>query len=223
MKRLMYGLLCLPGLCAYLTLSPPREHEALAPAVAATVLVTTDVGSGSGAIVAPNLVLTAMHVVALSEAEECAPFKITLSDGTKRAAELVSCSLTSDIALLQLSAPVDISPIRIATEPPEPLERVYQTGCALGRCGRVGVGFWARTRRTEILGEPMTLRSITGGFTWPGMSGGPVVDARGRLVGVTSAVETGGSDEEIIIPELGLAADYDDLVDFLRSTLHGAN
>lgn len=166
---------------------------ALADAVqaAGAALVTVDARPrfpASGVVTAPGLVLTASHVVHLDE------IKVTLPDGEELAAELLGRDPHSDLAVLKFSAAKGIA-AQTNTAP-----QVGQLALALGRPTAEGVQ--ASLGIVSAIGGP--LRSHHGGLLesylrtdaipYPGFSGGPLVDAEGRVLGInTSGLGMGAS------------------------------
>ena len=135
----------------------------------------------SGIATAADLVLTADHVVEREDG-----IRVTLPDGTGLAATLAGRDPGSDLAVLRLERP--------AAAPAEPAEsaRVGQLVLALGRPSTDGLeaslgvvsalGGPARTHRGMI---DRYIRTDTTPF--PGFSGGPLVDAEGRVVGLNTS------------------------------------
>ena len=135
----------------------------------------------SGIAYAADLVLTADHVV---EREE--NITVTLGDGTQLSAALAGRDPGTDLALLRLE--------RAAARPADPAKsaRIGQLVLALGRPSTEGleaslgvvsaVGGPVRTRRGMI---DRYIRTDTTPF--PGFSGGPLVDAEGRVVGLNTS------------------------------------
>lgn len=144
---------------------------------------------------------------------------------------IVASSDSADLALLECSgATGDVPPLPLAEEPPQPGESVYVLGYPTGiraLLARSAPGFVDAMRRdssvdfwrvAEELAEaghisPLATRGIVGQVTatavvydaetTQGGSGGPVLDARGRVVAVNRAVmeEFGGSN-------LGVPVEY---------------
>jgi S1-C subfamily serine protease len=142
----------------------------------------------SGVVTAPGLVLTASHVVHEDE------IKVTLPDGEELSAELLGRDPQSDLALLKLSAAKGTA--AEVNEGPQ----VGQLALALGRPAPEGVQ--ASLGIVSAIGGPV--RSHHGGLLesylrtdaipYPGFSGGPLVDAEGRVLGInTSGLGMGAS------------------------------
>ena len=163
--------------------------DAVAKAGAATVLVNARQRMpASGVAYAADLILTADHVVEQEEG-----ITVVLPDGSEVPARLVGRDPTSDLAVLRLE--------RAVASPAEPaLEsaRVGQMVLALGRPGSEGIeaslgvvsaaGGPVRTRRGGLLERYLRTDTIP----YPGFSGGPLIDASGRVLGInTSGIAPG--------------------------------
>ncbi|MEO2088603.1 MAG: trypsin-like peptidase domain-containing protein, partial [Gemmataceae bacterium] len=145
-------------------------------------------GSGSGCVLtAAGHVLTNYHVIESAEAAA-----VTLSDGTSYQAALVGVDPDNDLAVLRIDAPKErLTPI--AWGDSDRLKvgmRVFALGNPFGleRTMTAGmVGSLGRTMRADtgrlIRGVVQTDAAIN-----PGNSGGPLLNSRGEVVGVTTAI-----------------------------------
>lgn len=135
-------------------------------------------------------ILTANHVVERDE-----DISVTLPDGTEVRASITGRDPGSDLALLHLS-----SANAAVIEPAPDEARVGQLVLALGRPSSEGiqaslgvisaVGGPVRTGRGGLLERYLRTDAIP----YPGFSGGPLVDAAGRVVGInTSGLARGAS------------------------------
>jgi len=135
----------------------------------------------SGVAFAPDLILTADHVIEQEEG-----ITVLLPDGTETGAKLAGRDPGSDLAVLRLDKPL--------AKPAEtsPQARIGALVLALGRPSPEGIevslgvvsatGGPVRTPRGSI---DRFIRTDTTPF--PGFSGGPLVDAEGRVVGVNTS------------------------------------
>ena len=165
--------------------------EAVARAGAATVTVDARRRlPASGIAYSQELVLTAEHVVERDE-----DLTVYLPDGTALSARVAGRDAGRDLALLRLESPV-LTPADIAPEP----ARVGQLVLALGRPSSEGIqaslgvvsaiGGPVRTGRGGLLESYLRTDTIP----YPGFSGGPLVDAAGRVVGLnTSGLSRGAA------------------------------
>jgi S1-C subfamily serine protease len=173
--------------------------DAVARAGASTVLVDARRRlPASGIGYTSDLVLTADHVV---ERED--DIRILLPDGSQRSASLAGRDAGNDLALLRIGEG-GVTPAQAAAQP----ARVGQLALALGRPTSEGiqaslgvvsaVGGPVRTGRGGLLEQYLRTDTIP----FPGFSGGPLVDASGRVLGLnTSGLSHGAS---LTIP-VGLA------------------
>jgi S1-C subfamily serine protease len=144
----------------------------------------------SGIAHSPNLVLTADHVV-----ERDDDIRIVLPNGDSLPAQLAGRDPGSDLALLRLE-----QGILTVAETVSEKARVGQFALALGRPSLEGVqaslgivsalGGAVRTGRGGLLEQYIRTDAIP----YPGFSGGPLVDASGKVIGLnTSGLTRGGS------------------------------
>jgi S1-C subfamily serine protease len=135
----------------------------------------------SGVIYAPNMVLTASHAL---EREE--DLTVGTSDGRTLAARFVGRDPSTDLAALRVED-LELE----AAAPAEGEVRVGQLALAVGSPGR-GEGPRASLGVVSSVGGPMRTwrgprleRYIqTDATPYPGFSGGPLVDARGSVLGI---------------------------------------
>lgn len=124
----------------------------------------------------PGLVMTADHTVEVDE-----DITVTAPGGRALAATLAGRDPALDIAVLRIEAG-DVPVAEIAPDP----ARVGHVVLAVGRGPRASWGIVSAlgdTRRRPDAGELMSL-DLT---LYPGFSGGPLIDAQGRVVGITTS------------------------------------
>ncbi len=144
---------------------------------------------GSGVVLRPGHIATAWHVI-----EPATRIDIRLSDGRILPARLIARDAASDIAVLGVDAA--LVPIGIAPAP-----RLAQPVCAIGNAFGLGL--------SVTCGVVSALNVSSAGFNSvedfvqtdaaanPGVSGGALVDAEGRLVGMMSAIFASKGDTDI--------------------------
>jgi serine protease DegQ len=151
---------------------------------AATVLVDARRRlPASGIVFAPGLVLTADHVV-----ERDDDLRVILADGSAAAATLAGRDPGSDLAVLRLSE-AQAQPAEAAPQE----ARIGQLVLALGRPSTEGlqaslgvvsaIGGQVRTGRGGLLERYLRTDTIA----YPGFSGGPLIDASGRILGLNTS------------------------------------
>lgn len=152
-------------------------------------------GSGTGFIVDDRgYILTNNHVV-----EEADSLEVTLTDKSKVSAKLIGRDPSNDLAVIKISVPreklfplklgssdaLQVGQMAIAIGNPFGLDRTVTRGVvsSMGRTLRSGSG-------RQIRGIIQTDAPIN-----PGNSGGPLLNSRGEVIGINSAIYTpsGGS------------------------------
>jgi len=135
----------------------------------------------TGIVYAADLVLTASHVVEREEG-----ITVTLNDGSEVGATVAGRDHGTDLALLRLERPV-AKPAETAQD-----AKVGQLVLALGRPS--GAGIEASLGVVSAVGGPVHTRHgaiekyiRTDTTPFPGFSGGPLVDADGRVVGLNTS------------------------------------
>ncbi len=162
-------------------------------------------GLGSGLLVsARGQVLTNEHVVAQATSVE-----IELASLQRLTAEVVYADPLLDLALLDVEGLSDaLEPIEFEERAPTPGQWVMAVGQPFGLGHTVTVGVISGLGRDYVdLGRPPGLRDDgvwsfiqTDASINIGNSGGPLVDADGRVVGITTAVRADGQGLAFAIP-----------------------
>jgi serine protease Do len=144
--------------------------------------------TGSGFLVGPQTMVTALHVVQDQDGTPCR--STARQDGTGRTARLMDYSAWSadDLAVVHLSAPLPGYYLTVASTPPHVGERVIGLGYSLANPLSLNQGTVARL--TRINGIPYLLMNLFGGH---GSSGGPILNLDGQALGLTQVGETDGA------------------------------
>lgn len=164
-----------------------QVSEQLQPAVVNLRPVARRGGSGSGFVFSSEgLLLTNHHVVANQDR-----VRVRFNDGRERTGEVVGNDPWTDVAVVKVDAD---GALPVAAMGDSAALRVGQLVVAIGS----PLGFESTVTAGVVSATGRTLRSITGHLVDgviqtdaalnPGNSGGPLVDSRGRVIGINTAV-----------------------------------
>jgi serine protease Do len=154
--------------------------------------------AGSGVIVSPEgYILTNAHVV-----QDAARIRVLLGDKREFDAELVGDDPTTDLAVIRLlevnvGADEDVAPLPVATlgdsDAVEVGEWVLAVGSPFRLTGTVTQGIVsALGRQVDIIEDSFRIEDFiqTDAAINPGNSGGALVNLRGEVVGIATAIAT---------------------------------
>lgn len=166
-------------------------------------------GSGSGFVVAPNLVVTNAHVVAPARQRPEYGVAIVAPDAEGLiSARLIRYSPLTELALLEFRGGPPIQPLTISTVEPHPGDGVVALGYPdVDYQGATGADLLRPTAPSRTSGQIASLRdrAPTGdpiptinhqAVISSGSSGGPLLDECGRVIGVNSWHVSGADTRE---------------------------
>jgi serine protease Do len=154
---------------------------------------------GSGVIISPQgYIVTNAHVV-----EQADEIIVTLADETQHKAELVSADPEGDLAIIKMETDKPVAAIRLGTSSDLMIgETVIAVGNPFGYQHSVTTGVVSAVDRT-IEPSPATKHEgliQTDAPINPGNSGGPLLNIRGELIGINTAIRAGAQGLGFAIP-----------------------
>jgi len=160
--------------------APGKDHKSLAEAQKSVVTVQSTEGTGSGFIVSlDGLVVTNYHVV-----RESAQVRIITHDGRKLTGQVVRRDAKRDVAAIMVNG-LDIPPLKIRMEKVVVGEEVYAIGSPFGLAfsGSVSKGIISTSEMRNINGQEWIQSDA---LTNHGNSGGPLIDSKGNILGIST-------------------------------------
>lgn len=152
---------------------------------------------GSGWVVAPSLIVTNAHVIAGAD-----DTTVTTRHGIELEASAVYYAPHDDLALLRINA--SLPTLAISSERPQGADAAVLGYPEDGpfELAPARIGETRDTVSEDAYGSGPVERAIVslGGEVRSGNSGGPLIDARGRVVGTVFAATTGGVPGGFAIP-----------------------
>jgi S1-C subfamily serine protease len=149
-------------------------------------------GQGSGFVLShEGLILTNNHVIDNAQRVE-----VTLSDKHKYKATVMGVDRQHDLALLKIDAP-NLVPATLSDSAGLMVgQRVYAIGNPFGLSGTMTRGIISAIRSIGTQsGEPIEDAIQTDAAVNPGNSGGPLLNSRGEVIGITTLIASNGSDQ----------------------------
>lgn len=145
-------------------------------------------GVGSGVIINANAdILTSLHVVA-----GATEIEIFYADGTQTTAVLLAAEPENDIAVLTPAQPPEIIVPAVLGNPNAMRvgDEAYAVGNPLGLAGSMSAGVISGFDRTLPISDEFELSGLIQFDTAvnPGNSGGPLLNRRGEVIGIVTAL-----------------------------------
>jgi len=150
-------------------------------------LTSTELGFGSGVLIADKQVLTAAHVV--QAAEDVA---VHFHDGQFAEARVISSIHLADVALLELEEkPEDIKPVPMGDSDAVKIgEQIFVVGAPYGLSYTLTVGHVSNRFAPQELGNDFAVMEFfqTDAAINKGNSGGPMFNLEGEVIGIVSHI-----------------------------------
>jgi S1-C subfamily serine protease len=149
-------------------------------------------GQGSGFVLdKQGLILTNNHVIDNAQRVE-----VTLSDKHKYKATVMTVDKNHDLALLKIDAP-NLVPATLSDSRSLAVgQRVYAIGNPFGLSGTMTRGIISAIRSIRgPQGNPIEDAIQTDASVNPGNSGGPLLNSRGEVIGITTMIASNGADQ----------------------------
>ncbi|MGI4829612.1 MAG: S1C family serine protease, partial [Janthinobacterium lividum] len=149
-------------------------------------------GQGSGFVLdTAGHILTNNHVIDNAQRVE-----VTLADKHKYKATVVMIDKPHDLALLSITAP-NLTPATLSESGGLAVgQRVYAIGNPFGLSGTMTRGIISAIRSIATQnGNPIEDAIQTDAAVNPGNSGGPLLNSRGEVIGITTLIASGGADQ----------------------------
>lgn len=148
----------------------------------------TPIATGSGVIIdaGQGIVVTNQHVV-----ENGSKFTVDLLDGRLLDATLIGADKATDIAVLRIEAPGLMQVETVDSDTLRTGDVAFAVGYPLGLDQTVTMGVISGLNRSG-LGDAVEDYIQTDAAVNSGNSGGPLLDSRGRLIGINTSILSGG-------------------------------
>ena len=150
-------------------------------------------GQGSGFILdKQGHILTNNHVI-----DNAQKVEVTLSDKHKYKATVVGVDKGHDLALLQINNAPDLQPATLSESNSLTVgQRVYAIGNPFGLSGTMTRGIISAIRSLRgPSNSPIEDAIQTDAAVNPGNSGGPLLNSRGEVIGITTLIANNGADQ----------------------------
>jgi S1-C subfamily serine protease len=148
----------------------------------------TSTGSGSGFVIDKvGHILTNFHVIQRADA-----VRATLYDGSSHTAEVVGADATNDVAVLKIAvAPEKLTPVKFGDSSKVMVgQKILALGNPFGLERTLTSGIISSLDRSMKAKNGRTIKGIiqTDAAINPGNSGGPLLNSRGEVIGMNTAI-----------------------------------
>ncbi|MBD0862254.1 trypsin-like peptidase domain-containing protein [Gordonia sp. zg691] len=169
-------------------------------------------GSGSGVVLSRDgVIMTNNHVVSAGGNAPASKVAVNFSDGSRSEARVLGADPISDIAVIKVQRD-DLTAITVGNSNNLAVgQDVIAIGSPLGLAGTVTTGIISALNRPVLTSRDPSSNTTsvidaiqTDAAINPGNSGGALVNARGALIGINTAIATLGGGEEQATGSIGL-------------------
>jgi serine protease Do len=160
------------------------ENNAGLPLTTRTRMRIPTEGQGSGVVMdSGGYILTNNHVI-----RGASNIQVSLADGRKMKAAVVGRDGITDLAVLKVDAEGLVPAAFADSESAETGAFVWAVGSPFGLERTVTAGILSAKHRSGMAGSPNQDFLQTDAAVNPGNSGGPLVDANGKVIGINTAI-----------------------------------
>ena len=188
MKTLITVLLSTITFCSF----SQDATEIYKNTVGSTVTIETNNGLGSGFFVAPNIIATNYHVIKGATEASC---YVNNSTTKYKIEGYVAADQNVDLILLKVTT-LNKPALPMASQSVSPGQKVYVIGSPKGLPATISDGIVSGMRDFE----GYKLIQMTAPIS-PGSSGGPVMNSKGELIGISVSQLTEGQNLNFAIPK----------------------
>lgn len=212
------ALVVILGSVAFATEKILKRAEVLRQVTKSTVTIETDKQTfASGTVVGKYdtylFVLTCYHVIE----KTVTPVKVCISKEECAQGMTLKIDPDHDLALLMIISPLpNAVPLPIATKDPLLFDSIYLIGNANDVPHTASEAILSDMDSVLELLPDAHLWRLTGGFVYPGLSGGTAVNDKGELVCVPNVVAGAHIKPGGPLPQIGFCVSRPDIVRFLK-------
>lgn len=213
-----------PGVASAQDLTEARRVRIARRLALSTVSIIAGSSTGSGFVVSQERwIITNYHVI--EGVARVGTVQVRFGSGTTLSARILETDQSHDLALLEVAGGhVPSPPLEMAdSDDVEVGQQVLAFGSPFGLDGTLTEGIVSARRDVDGVGGGMAHRLIqTDAPINPGNSGGPLVDHRGRVIGVNTAILSPGPSSGSLGIGFAVPANYvRDFLDDVRERVHG--
>ena len=172
--------------------------------------------AGTGFIISEDgYIVTNHHVI-----EGASSITVTMADGTEYTAKLIGSDATNDVALVKITA-TGLDPVTIGSSDQLRVgDQVVAIGNALGELSSsLTVGYVSGMDRDVTTDGSIINMIQTDAAINSGNSGGPLFNAKGEVIGITTAKYSGTTSSGASIEGISFAIPIDDVMELLQDLM----